>query len=482
MYSVARQPKSYLLRQDIEVVIKIARVGRPATECIIVILRSVWEVCCYPVVKHACLCFALITCQLYVLSVLHFAYSHFRHGNGGVFSCKGIQLAVDYFKKRGHTEIIVFVPEWRKEPPTPESHITDQHLLHLLEQDGYLKFTPSRRLGEGRRILCYDDRYIVKLAADEQGVIVSNDQFKHLMKENDEWKEVVETRLLQFTFENDQFVVPDAPLGRNGPSLDQFLSKDPYVTSQPMRMSKNVHAQPRLMPVCPHLDRCTFGSKCKYYHPERDSSYPSGYPSSEYPSGYPSGYSSGYSSEYSSRHSSGYSSRHSSSGYSSEYSELYPSVYGRSIGPTSSPSPNQRYMSIAHCREVLSSGYYDNMQSESPMTHLSDHLSSMSFPSKPDPRKHTRPQQSLDTYHPPIMKPWLSVPSLPTWQEFSLLGIRHGNRHPMRHKFPLINLPLTRDSTLTSSDHRRGSTGTHQLAHSTHHVSTPSYHHRSHSV
>ena len=349
------------------------------------------------------------------------AYSHFGHGNGGVFSCKGIQLAVDYFKKRGHTEIIVFVPEWRKEPPTPESRITDQHLLHLLEQDGYLKFTPCR-LGEGRRIVCYDDQFIVKLAADKRGVIVSNNQFKDLMKEKDDWKEVVETRLLQFTFANDWFMVPDAPLGRNGPSLDQFLSKDPYVTSQPIRMSRNVHAQPR---VCPHLDRCTFGSKCRYYHPERDSSY-----------------------------------------------------------PTSSPSPNQRYMSIAHCREVLSSGYYDNMQSESPMTHLSDHLSSMSFPSKPDPRKHTRPQQSLDTYHPPIMKPWLSAPSLPTWQELSLLGIRHGNRHPMRHKFPLINLPPTRDSapTLTSSDHRRGSTGTHQLAHSTHHVSTPSYHHRSHSV
>ena len=92
---------------------------------------------------------------------------------------------MDYFKRRGHTKITVFVPEWRKEASTPDSPITDQHILHHLEQDGHLKFTPSHRLGGGRRIVCYDDRYIVKLATDEQGVIVSNDQFRDLVKGED---------------------------------------------------------------------------------------------------------------------------------------------------------------------------------------------------------------------------------------------------------------------------------------------------------
>uniref|UniRef100_A0A4W5NJL8 RNase NYN domain-containing protein n=1 Tax=Hucho hucho TaxID=62062 RepID=A0A4W5NJL8_9TELE len=37
------------------------------------------------------------------------------HGNKEVFSCYGIQLAVDWFLERGHCDITVFVPSWKKE-------------------------------------------------------------------------------------------------------------------------------------------------------------------------------------------------------------------------------------------------------------------------------------------------------------------------------------------------------------------------------
>ncbi|CAG5865297.1 unnamed protein product, partial [Menidia menidia] len=37
------------------------------------------------------------------------------HGNKEVFSCQGIQLAVDWFLERGHRDVTVFVPAWRKE-------------------------------------------------------------------------------------------------------------------------------------------------------------------------------------------------------------------------------------------------------------------------------------------------------------------------------------------------------------------------------
>lgn len=33
-------------------------------------------------------------------------------------------------------------------------------------------------------------------------------------------------RLLQFTFVEDHFMIPDDPLGKNGPHLDSFLRKD----------------------------------------------------------------------------------------------------------------------------------------------------------------------------------------------------------------------------------------------------------------
>uniref|UniRef100_A0A672N4R1 Zinc finger CCCH-type containing 12A n=1 Tax=Sinocyclocheilus grahami TaxID=75366 RepID=A0A672N4R1_SINGR len=46
------------------------------------------------------------------------------HGNKEVFSCRGIELAVNYFLDRGHRNITVFVPSWRKEQPRPDVPIS----------------------------------------------------------------------------------------------------------------------------------------------------------------------------------------------------------------------------------------------------------------------------------------------------------------------------------------------------------------------
>lgn len=46
------------------------------------------------------------------------------HGNKEVFSCRGIQLAVEWFLEKGHKDITVFVPAWRKEQSRPDAIIT----------------------------------------------------------------------------------------------------------------------------------------------------------------------------------------------------------------------------------------------------------------------------------------------------------------------------------------------------------------------
>ncbi|XP_036034907.1 endoribonuclease ZC3H12A isoform X2 [Onychomys torridus] len=148
------------------------------------------------------------------------------HGNKEVFSCRGILLAVNWFLERGHTDITVFVPSWRKEQPRPDVPITDQHILRELEKKKILVFTPSRRVG-GKRVVCYDDRFIVKLAFESDGVVVSNDTYRDLQGERQDWKRFIEERLLMYSFVNDKFMPPDDPLGRHGPSLDNFLRKKP---------------------------------------------------------------------------------------------------------------------------------------------------------------------------------------------------------------------------------------------------------------
>ncbi|XP_068616356.1 endoribonuclease ZC3H12A-like, partial [Brachionichthys hirsutus] len=130
-----------------------------------------------------------------------------------------------------------------------------QHILMALEKQKIVVFTPSRRVG-GKRVVCYDDRFIVKVAYESDGVIVSNDTYRDLQGERPEWKKCIEERLLMYSFVNDKFMPPDDPLGRYGPSLDNFLRKKPLPVEQKRQL-------------CPYDKKCTYGIKCKFYHPER---------------------------------------------------------------------------------------------------------------------------------------------------------------------------------------------------------------------
>uniref|UniRef100_G1RZA6 Zinc finger CCCH-type containing 12D n=1 Tax=Nomascus leucogenys TaxID=61853 RepID=G1RZA6_NOMLE len=156
------------------------------------------------------------------------------HGNKETFSCRGIKLAVDWFRDRGHTYIKVFVPSWRKDPPRADTPIREQHVLAELERQAVLVYTPSRKV-HGKRLVCYDDRYIVKVAYEQDGVIV-----------------VLLLPLCLFS----RFMPPDDPLGRHGPSLSNFLSRKPKPPEPSWQH-------------CPYGKKCTYGIKCKFYHPER---------------------------------------------------------------------------------------------------------------------------------------------------------------------------------------------------------------------
>uniref|UniRef100_A0A914HGX4 C3H1-type domain-containing protein n=1 Tax=Globodera rostochiensis TaxID=31243 RepID=A0A914HGX4_GLORO len=175
------------------------------------------------------------------------------HGNKTVFACGGIRECVQFFVRRGHTDILVFVPHFRREQPRADSPIVDQHILLELEAERRLVWTPSRRVA-GRRIVCHDDRYILKTATEKQAVIVSNDEYRDLVRENPRWRVVVEHLLLMYSFVDGKFMPPDDPLGRRGPNLDLFLTF--------------AHT-PLSAQLCPYAKKCTYGNKCKYFHPER---------------------------------------------------------------------------------------------------------------------------------------------------------------------------------------------------------------------
>ena len=80
---------------------------------------------------------------------------------------------------------------------------------------------------KGERICSHDDSYILDNAARTGAVVVTRDQFRDLAGKKKEWDEVIRNRLLAPFFAEDgqeDFIQwPNDPLGRSGPTLDQFL-------------------------------------------------------------------------------------------------------------------------------------------------------------------------------------------------------------------------------------------------------------------
>lgn len=133
-------------------------------------------------------------------------------------------MAVDYFLNRGHDKIYAVVPRFRRGTSDKECPTLDPEILDNLEEKGYLTYTPSRYV-EKKLIVPYDDRFILDAALFYDGIIVSNDNYRDLMDEKPEYKKLVQNNLLQFSFIGDLFLVAVDPMGKNGPKLDEFLSK-----------------------------------------------------------------------------------------------------------------------------------------------------------------------------------------------------------------------------------------------------------------
>lgn len=216
------------------------------------------------------------------------------HSNKQVFMFSRIKQVVDYFEKRNH-QIYVILSSWRKEQimastisgataangsatsstssllnsqnsqsqqnagnsvqPQSTQLTPDQLALMEMEQKNYIYYTPSKRVG-AKRIVCDDDSYMLKLAVAKCAIIVSNDNFKRFLNHSDDFKLVIEERVLMYSFIDNTFMPAEDPLGKNGPSLDNFLRFESFVNQQYMKR-------------CPYRKKCTYGSKCKFWHPER---------------------------------------------------------------------------------------------------------------------------------------------------------------------------------------------------------------------
>ena len=125
-----------------------------------------------------------------------------RHGLNAKFSCKGIQLALNFFHSAGH-KVIAFLPDYYLNfervgelrrlaslniGEVRASQLPDDiEVLQLLVQQGFVIGTPSQD---------YDDSYCITYAQRRGGYIISNDMYRDHVKriESKEPREEVSTR------------------------------------------------------------------------------------------------------------------------------------------------------------------------------------------------------------------------------------------------------------------------------------------------
>lgn len=181
------------------------------------------------------------------------------HANKQIFLISRVKQVVEYFEKKQH-RIYVILSQSRKDQITSglnpqQQKSNEQQILEEMEVKKQVHYTPNKRVG-AKRIEIDDDNVKLKLAESKGGIIVSNNNFKKFLNHNDEFKLVIEERVLMYSFIDGTFMPAEDPLGKNGPSLENFLRFKQSVD--------NVY-----MKRCPYKKKCTYGSKCKFWHPER---------------------------------------------------------------------------------------------------------------------------------------------------------------------------------------------------------------------
>ena len=135
-----------------------------------------------------------------------------RHGNKETFSCRGVEICLDYLGRRfPGARVALFLPDYlldakkvaakKKLGGRPAETPDDVVYLQGLQRRGVLFGTPSQD---------YDDAYQIEYARNHDGVIISNDLFrdavdKQPFMQRAAFRNWLKEHVLSFTFIGDEF-------------------------------------------------------------------------------------------------------------------------------------------------------------------------------------------------------------------------------------------------------------------------------------
>jgi len=148
----------------------------------------------------------------------HLNRAVFNPATGVKFSVEGLNIVYEYLKKRGYKDekIIIIMKK------IPQRFTYEREIIQNLEDKNMLYYVPSRRSGHSY-IQSDDDLFLLKTAKILDAIVLSNDQFQKEKKSHPEYSDVIEKFVIQPRFISGKLILPDDPLGKNGPKLEEFL-------------------------------------------------------------------------------------------------------------------------------------------------------------------------------------------------------------------------------------------------------------------
>ncbi|KAK2724276.1 hypothetical protein QYM36_000960 [Artemia franciscana] len=149
------------------------------------------------------------------------AYRYSLRGNRRDFDTKGVLLVYQYFAKRGHKVCVVFTD-------TLSNRLSNDPVMSEIFKANAVVFTPHVNQPKFNNFVLNDDRFIVQLASEKQGVIVTSDFYRDVIQYAEEnklqdWLVTMTSRLLVPTFATDTVLFDPLPHGLAGPPFQSIL-------------------------------------------------------------------------------------------------------------------------------------------------------------------------------------------------------------------------------------------------------------------
>ncbi|XP_065570224.1 uncharacterized protein LOC136033360 [Artemia franciscana] len=156
-----------------------------------------------------------------VIDGANVAYRYSRRENRERLDLEGVQLVYNYFIERGHKVSVVFTN-------TLFNRLSKDPKMGEIFKAKAVVFTPHINQEGFNQVVLDDDRFIIQLAAQKQGVIITGDFFRDSLSyaiDNHftDWVDTITLRLLIPTFATGIVLFDPLPYGPQGPPLSAIL-------------------------------------------------------------------------------------------------------------------------------------------------------------------------------------------------------------------------------------------------------------------